>query len=105
MRTSSSITGLTSVAAPDRPGARRRARAIEIEAHLPAHHVCLLAHLFGERRTAGVGFVDDDAERRLQRMGEIADLRARALDDLAIGVEQQIDLGGERRDVLRENRR
>ena len=48
------------------------------------------------------GFVDDHAERRLQRMGEIADLGARALDDLAIGVEQQIDLGGERRDVLRK---
>ena len=35
-------------------------------------------------------------------MGEIADLGARALDHGAIGLEQQIDLGGERRDVLRE---
>ena len=35
-------------------------------------------------------------------MREIADLGAGALDDFAIGVEQQIDLGGERRDVLRE---
>ena len=33
-------------------------------------------------------------------MGEIADLRAGALDDVAIGVEQQIDLAGQRRDVL-----
>ena len=35
-------------------------------------------------------------------MGEIADLRAGALDDLAIGVDQLIDLGRERGDVLRK---
>ena len=35
-------------------------------------------------------------------MGEIADLGARALDDLAIGVDQLIDLGRQRSDVLRK---
>ena len=33
-------------------------------------------------------------------MREIADLGARALDDLAVGVEQQVELRGERGDVL-----
>ena len=35
-------------------------------------------------------------------MGEIADLGARALDDLAVGVDQLIDLGRQRSDVLRK---
>ena len=35
-------------------------------------------------------------------MREVADLGPGALDDLAIGVQQQIDLGGERSDVLRK---
>ena len=35
-------------------------------------------------------------------MGEIADLGARALDDLAVGVDQLIDLGRQRGDVLRK---
>ena len=88
-----------------RSGARRRAGAVEIEADLATHHAGLLAHLVGEPRAARIGFVDDDAERRLQRVSKVADLGARALDHGAIGLEQQIDLGGERRDVLRESRR
>ncbi len=35
-------------------------------------------------------------------MGEIANLGARALDDLAVGVNQLIDLGRQRSDVLRK---
>ena len=35
-------------------------------------------------------------------MGEIADLGARALDDLAVGVDQLIDFGRQRSDVLRK---
>ena len=43
--------------------------------------------------------VDDDGERRLQRMREIADMGARPLDDLAIGVDQRVDLARQRRDL------
>ena len=40
-------------------------------------------------------FVDDDRERRFERMREIADMRARALDDLAVGVDQSVRLARE----------
>ena len=56
------------------------------------------AHLFGERRRRGVGLVDDHAERRLERMGEIADLGAGALDNVAIGANEQVQLVDQRRD-------
>ena len=35
-------------------------------------------------------------------MGEIADLGARPLHNIALGDEQQVELGGERRDLQRE---
>ena len=80
--------------------ARRRASAVEVEADLAGHHARLLVHFFGKRRTAGFRLVDQHAERRFQRMREVADLGAGAFDDFTVGVEQQVDLGGERRDVL-----
>ncbi len=55
----------------------------------------------GERAGRGVGLVDDDAERRFQRMGEIADLRARPFDNVAIGADEQIEFVRERRDLAR----
>jgi hypothetical protein len=48
------------------------------------------------------GFVDDDAERRFQGMSEIADLGARAFHHVAVGVNQQIEFAGKRREILRE---
>ena len=105
MRTSPSITGRTSVAAPGGAGARRRARAIEIEADLSR-----ITPACSRTLSASVGLLESASltmtlKRGLQRVGEIADLGAGALDHAAIGVEQQIDFGGERRDVLREIRR
>ena len=38
-------------------------------------------------------------------MGEVADLRAGALQDLAVGVEEEVELARERRDVVRDTRR
>ena len=35
-------------------------------------------------------------------MRQISDVRARALDDLAVGVEQRVGLARERRDLFRE---
>ena len=46
--------------------------------------------------------VDHHRQRRLQRMREIADMGARALDDLAVGVEQRIGLARQRRDLDRK---
>ena len=69
------------------PGAGGGARAVEIERHLPAHDLGLFAHLLRQARALRIGFVHQHAERRLERMGEIADLGARALDDLAVGVD------------------
>ena len=89
----------------DRPRARGRARPVEIERHLPAHDLGLLAHLLRQVRARRVGLVDEDAERRLQRVGEIADLGAGALHDLPVGVDELVHLGRQRRDVLRETRR
>ena len=85
----------------ERAAARRRARPIEIEGDLVAHDLRLLLNFLGELARRGVGFIDDDGERRLQRMGEIADLRARAFENVAIGADQQIELVGERRDFAR----
>ena len=102
MRTSPSTTGFTSVASAEGSGAGGGARAVEIEADLPAHDLGLFAHLFGQGRALRIGFVHQHAERRFERMGEIADLGAGALDDLAVGVDQLVDLGRQRRDVLRK---
>ena len=58
----------------------------------------LRQRILGARRR----LVHDDGERRLQRVREIADMGARALDDFAIGVEQRIGFARERRDLDRE---
>ena len=70
---------------------------------LVAHDVDLLAHLGGERIVEPPGrFVHDHRERRLERVGEVADMGARALDDLAIGVDERVGLARKRPDLDRE---
>ena len=88
---------------PTTVSARREPRALEMARDLVAHDVGLLAHLGGERIVAARRrLVDHHRERRLQRMREIADMGARALDDLAVGVDQRIGLARQRRDLDRE---
>ena len=67
--------------------------------HLVAHHVGLFQHL-GRKRIGAVrgGLVEDDRQRRLDGVGEIADMGAGALDDFAVGVDQRIGLARQRRD-------
>ena len=78
-------------------------RALEMPRDLVAHDVGLLAHLGGERIVAARGrLVDHHRQRRLERMREIADVGARALDDLAVGIDQRVGLARERRDLDRE---
>ena len=60
------------------PGAGGGACAVEIERHLPAHDLGLFAHLFRQGGAHRIRFVHQNAERRFERMGEIADLRARS---------------------------
>ena len=87
----------------DRRDARRKPRALEMARDLIAHDLGLLAHLQRKRIAAmRGGLVHHHRDRRLERMREIADMGARALDDLAIGVDQRIGLARERRDLDRE---
>ena len=70
---------------------------------LVAHDVGLFLHLLRQRIVgARRRLVHDDRERRLQRMREIADMGAGALDDFAIGIEQRIGFARQRRDLDRE---
>src|SRR4028118_1364077 len=48
------------------------------------------------------GLVHEDAERRLEGMGEVAHLGAGPLQDLPVGVEEQVQFAGEGRDVTGE---
>ena len=83
--------------------ARRKPRPLELARHLVAHDVGLLQHLMRQRIVAARRrLIDDDRERRFQRMRQIADMGARALDDFAIGLDQSIGLARERRDLDRE---
>ena len=86
----------------DRAGAGRGARAIEIEPNLLAHEFGLFANLSREARARRIGLVDEHAQRRFQRMGEIADLSAGPLNDLAIGVDELVHLHRKWRHILRE---
>ena len=97
------MAGATSVTVPTMVSARRDAGALQMVRDLVAHHVGLLQHLARERIGAmRGGLVDDDRQRRLDGVGEIADMGARALDDFAIGVDQRVGLARQRRDLDRE---
>ena len=47
-------------------------------------------------------FVDDHGQRRLDGVGEIADMGARALDDFSVGIDQRVGLARQWRDLDRE---
>src|ERR1700737_1346675 len=51
--------------------------------------------------TAG-RFVEQYRKRRLQRVREVADMHARAIDDFAIGFQQRIHFTGERGNFFRK---
>src|SRR5204863_3922564 len=62
----------------------------------------LLAHLSRQVRAARIGLVDQHAERSLQSVSKIADLRARALYDLPVSVDELVHLCRQRRHILWE---
>ena len=101
VRASAVTTGSTSVTEPTTVKPRRQPRALEMARHLVAHDVGLLQHLDRRAdRAAGGGLVHHHRQRRLQRVREIADMGARALDDLLVGFDQRVGLARERRDLL-----
>ena len=93
MRTRGSATGATGVTRPMHPHARRHARAVEIEVDLIAHRPRPARRPCGRAGCLVPRFVDDDGERRLQGMSEVTDLRARAVDDILVGVDERVELG------------
>ena len=76
--------------------------AVEIGLHLHLHRIRLRLDEFAMRRLEHPRFVDQDGDRRLQRMGEIADLHAGTLDDAPVAVDQRVDFAGQRLDFARK---
>jgi len=70
---------------------------------LVAHHVSLLEN-FRRERVGGMrrSLVENDRQRRLDRMRKIAHMRPGALDDFAVGVDQRVGLARQRRDLNRK---
>ena len=85
----------------DHREARGEPRALEMARDLVAHDVGLFEDLCGERIAAARRrLVDHHRQRRLQRMRQIADMGARALDDFFVGVDQGIGFARQRRDLF-----
>ena len=84
----------------DHARSRRDPCAVEMMRDLRAHDLGLLDHLRGERSFLRARLVPDHAERRLERVREIADMGARPIDDLAIGLDQRVQLLLERSDLV-----
>ena len=101
VRASAVTTGATSVTVPTVARAAMRARSRWRATWSRMISVCSRTLAASGSSRAG-GLVDHHRERRLQRVREIADMGARALDDLAIGVDQRVGLARERRDLDRE---
>jgi len=66
------------------------------------HDLRLFGHLGGERTLVLARFVGDDRKRRFQRVRQIADLRAGAIDDVLIGLNEGVELGLHRLDLGRQ---
>ena len=77
--------------------------ALKMTGHLVAHDSGLFEHFL--RKWLGAargGLVDHYRERRLQCMGKITDMRARALYDFFIGLDQGVGFARERRNLFGE---
>jgi len=70
---------------------------------LVAHHVSLLKN-FRRERVGGMrrSLVENDRQRRLDRMRKISHMRARALDDFPVGVDQRVGLARQGSDLNRK---
>ena len=68
------------------------------------HDLGLLGDLARERACVLARLVDDDRERRLQGVRQVADVGAGALDDVLVGFEERVELLLQRLDLLRQVR-
>ena len=66
---------------------------------LATHQGDLAADQLGERTLTAARLVGQHAERRLQAVGEIADMGARALDQRLVVLEQRVELSRQRLDL------
>ena len=83
-------------------GRRRHAGARQMMVDLLAHLARGLLDQTAEFVFLRAGFVGKDAERRLQRMGKIADMGPRAFQHFPIAVQQAVQFLGQRFDLARE---
>jgi len=67
-------------------------RAVQMVLHLAPHDPGLLDDFRCERSAGARRLVLQHCERRLQRVRKIADMGACALDDLAIGIDERIQV-------------
>ncbi len=67
---------------------------------LGTHDLRLLDHLVGKRALMSTRLVADDAERRLERMRQVTDMRSGPFDDIAVRLDQRIQLLLERLDFV-----
>ena len=103
VRASAVTTGSTSVTVPttvSRAASRARSRWRATWSRMMA--ACSSTLLASGSLRARRSLVDHHRQRRLQRMRQIADMGARALDDLLVGVDQLIGLARKRRDLFGE---
>ena len=100
-RTIGSMTGAMTVERPMTPDARRDPGPVEVMLHLIAHELGLLGDLGPERALVLARLVGDHRQRRLERVREIADLRAGAVDDVLVGEDERVELDLKRLDLGR----
>ncbi len=103
VRASAVTTGGTSIRVPmtvERAASRARSSWRATWSRMMS--VCSRTFVRERIVAAGCRLVDHDRERRFERMREIADMGARALDDFAVGVDQRVGLARQRRDLDRE---
>ena len=75
---------------------------VEVMADLIAHQMRLLGNLGAECAFVFVRLVGDDGERGFQGMRQVANLCARAIDDVLIGFNECVELGLQRLNLGRQ---
>src|SRR5579862_1497635 len=80
----------------------RRPRAAEVVINLASHHRDLPQHGIGQRTGMRGRLAREHAERRLEEMREVGDVRARATDYLRAVFDEAVEFGSGRRDLRRE---
>ena len=70
--------------------------------HLIAHDIGLLTNFVCQHRRLAGSLIEYDAQGRFEGMSQISDLRSRSFKNVAIRFNQEIDLTGDRCNVIRK---